>query len=482
MVRIAPVNLQFNPKTLWFDAGDFEIEVGKSLVVTTARGTEYGHLADTIFEATDEQVKQLKTALKPVLREATVEDDEKAQEMAALSKDAMTVFREMAEESAPEMRPISVEYLLDGDKAVFYFESEERVDFRELVRKLAAHFHVRVDMRQIGVRDEARMVGGLGHCGQELCCKRLGGEFCPVSIRMAKEQDLSLNPQKISGVCGRLMCCLRYEFDAYKDFKSRSPKVGATIHTPAGDAKVVDLDVPREVVTVKLGDEKPVKVPLADFEPSEEGQARPNTVGDEAWDRANADDVFDGVSAALVSFSHKDLSDGDKLAKPVAVSRKSADSAPSEEKAARKPRRRRSTKLGADDSRTVTRSQQADDSSEKASSKTSSKTKSRSNRNSQSGKPQSSKSKKTAKAQSAKSEQNSSSKQGRPSGGADSLVRPGQRSSALRRSRNADASSSKDRGSQQSKNNSGESTTHRRSRRRSHTSRGGSASSDKANE
>ena len=112
------------------------------------------------------------------------------------------------------MHPVSVEYLFEGDKAIFYFEAEERVDFRELVRKLAAHFRVRIDMRQIGVRDEARMVGGLGHCGQELCCKRLGGEFCPVSIRMAKEQDLSLNPQKISGVCGRLMCCLRYEFDA----------------------------------------------------------------------------------------------------------------------------------------------------------------------------------------------------------------------------------------------------------------------------
>ena len=140
----------------------------------------------------------------------------------------------MASEANGDMHPVSVEYLFEGDKAIFYFEAEERVDFRELVRKLAAHFRVRIDMRQIGVRDEARMVGGLGHCGQELCCKRLGGEFCPVSIRMAKEQDLSLNPQKISGVCGRLMCCLRYEFDAYKDFKSRAPKQNATVETPDG--------------------------------------------------------------------------------------------------------------------------------------------------------------------------------------------------------------------------------------------------------
>ena len=143
------------------------------------------------------------------------------------------------------------------------------------------------------------MVGGLGHCGQELCCKRLGGEFCPVSIRMAKEQDLSLNPQKISGVCGRLMCCLRYEFDAYKDFKSRAPKQNATVETPDGPAKVVDLDVPREIVSLKIMGEKPVKVPLADFDPPEEGSNRPNRVGEEAWqDATTADPIgFAGESA-----------------------------------------------------------------------------------------------------------------------------------------------------------------------------------------
>ncbi|MFR7650617.1 MAG: regulatory iron-sulfur-containing complex subunit RicT, partial [Eggerthella lenta] len=172
------------------------------------------------------------------------------------------VFKEMAAEGNGDMHPVSVEYLFEGDKAIFYFEAEERVDFRELVRKLAAHFRVRIDMRQIGVRDEARMVGGLGHCGQELCCKRLGGEFCPVSIRMAKEQDLSLNPQKISGVCGRLMCCLRYEFDAYKDFKSRAPKQNATVETPDGPAKVVDLDVPREIVSLKWARSRECRWPL----------------------------------------------------------------------------------------------------------------------------------------------------------------------------------------------------------------------------
>lgn len=142
------------------------------------------------------------------------------------------MFKEFAEDASDQMRPVMVEFLFDGDKAVFYFEAEERVDFRDLVRKLAGHFHVRVDMRQIGVRDGARLVGGLGHCGQELCCKRLGGEFSPVSIRMAKEQNLSLNPQKISGCCGRLMCCLRYEYETYKEVNSRAPKHGAKVEVP----------------------------------------------------------------------------------------------------------------------------------------------------------------------------------------------------------------------------------------------------------
>ena len=296
MVRIAPVNLPYNPKTLWFDAGELELHAGCDVVVQTARGTEFGHMPEPAFEATSDQVKKLKTPLKPVLRVADDEDRAKQAELEARAAEALPVFKELAAKASEEMRPVSVEYLFDGDKAVFYFESENRVDFRELVRTLSSRLHVRVDMRQIGVRDEARMVGGLGHCGQELCCKRLGGEFCPVSIRMAKEQDLSLNPQKISGVCGRLMCCLRYEYDAYKDFKSRAPKKNAQVETPDGTAKVVDLDVPREVVSLRIEGEKPVRVPLSDFDAPEEG-ARPKCVGCEAWERALSEqpgDAFGG--------------------------------------------------------------------------------------------------------------------------------------------------------------------------------------------
>ena len=295
MVRVAPIRLAFNPRTLWFDPRDLDIHNGDDVVVLTARGVEFGHAAGDVFEIDEDQVKKLKSPLKPVKRIATPEDVERAGEMERLGREALPIFKDMAAEANEDMHPVSVEYLLEGDKAVFYFEAEERVDFRELVRKLASRFHVRVDMRQIGVRDEARMVGGLGHCGQELCCARLGGEFCPVSLRMAKEQDLSLNPQKISGVCGRLMCCLRYEFDAYKDFKSRAPKQNATVKTPDGPAKVVDLDVPREVVSVRLEGEKPVRVPLSAFDAPEEG-SRPNTIGQEAWDEANATSSPAGTS------------------------------------------------------------------------------------------------------------------------------------------------------------------------------------------
>ena len=379
MVRIAPVDLPFNPKTLWFDAGEAEISAGDDVIVETARGLEFGHVCDEVFEATPEQTKKLKSQLKPVVRVADDEDREKRAALEKKAAEAMPVFKELAAKTSEEMRPVSVEYLFDGEKAVFYFESENRVDFRELVRSLSSRLHVRVDMRQIGVRDEARMVGGLGHCGQELCCKRLGGEFCPVSIRMAKEQDLSLNPQKISGVCGRLMCCLRYEYEAYKDFKGRAPKKNATVSTPDGPAKVVDLDVPREVVSVRLEGEKPVRVPLSDFDAPEEGN-RPKCIGCDAWERACTpeENLFGAAAATLAT---PQLSGSDKLADRSAVRHvpggKKRSQASDEEgrgqkrsrgkgrgkgegrsdrgearnerndSAARKPRRRRSTKLSA---------------------------------------------------------------------------------------------------------------------------------------
>ena len=364
MVRIAPVRLTFNPKTLWFDAGDLQLAVGDDVIVETARGIEFGTISKPVFEMSPEDVDKLKSPLKPVKRLADDEDRQMRDDCAQAAQEALPIFRRLAAETTPDMNPVAVEYLFDGDKAVFYFESEERIDFRELVRKLAAEFHVRVDMKQIGVRDVARMVGGLGHCGQELCCRRLGGEFNPVSIRMAKEQDLSLNPSKISGTCGRLMCCLRYEYDAYKDFHSRAPKKNAKIATPAGEGKVVDMDVPRELISIKVGDEKPVKVPLADFEPAEEGM-RPNEVGEDAWALANEPVTF--VADSAFGLFTNQLTGEDQLAEPGSVrhvhdeeektsrsrSRRRGGSGSSQEQApstgkespsqTRKPRRRRST-------------------------------------------------------------------------------------------------------------------------------------------
>ena len=337
MVRIAPVRLSFNPRTLWFDAGALELQPDDAVVVSTARGNDFGHIAQPVFEMDYEEVKKLKSPLKPVVRVAGEEDIERANELADLSAQALPIYKQIAAEHAPDMKPIAVEYLFSGEKAVFYFVAEERIDFRDLVRKLASEFNTRVDMKQIGVRDGARMVGGLGHCGQELCCRRLGGEFNPVSIRMAKEQDLSLNPQKISGLCGRLMCCLHYEFDAYKDFHSRAPKKNARIQTPDGEGKVVDMDVPREVISIKVGDEKPVKVPLADMEPPEEG-ARPNAVGDEAWEIANTPVTYSPIEQ--LNLFTTQLSGEDKLAEPGKVRRVHDGNDESSGKSSRSRRRR----------------------------------------------------------------------------------------------------------------------------------------------
>ena len=372
MVRIAPVRLSFNPRTLWFDAGDLDLRINDKVVVATARGDEFGTVANSLFDMEPGDEEKLKSPLKPVKRLATDDDCTRNEELLDLGVQALPIFKQIANETIPDMHPIAVEYLFGGDKAVFYFEAEERVDFRDLVKKLASELHVRVDMKQIGVRDEARLVGGIGHCGQELCCRRLGGGFDPVSIRMAKEQDLSLNPQKISGLCGRLMCCLRYEYEAYKDFHGRAPKKNARIQTPDGEGKVVDMNVPREIIAIRVGDEKPVKVPLADFDDPDEG-ARPNEVGDEAWARANEPAVL-GVESALNLFTNE-LSGDDKLAEPGSVKRirgeredskqtKSRRRAGSKRKAeaeeeatkasSRKPRRRRSTTVSSDGTSQVT--------------------------------------------------------------------------------------------------------------------------------
>jgi cell fate regulator YaaT (PSP1 superfamily) len=281
MPTVVGVRLRFS-KTLWFDPAENQLAEGDTVVVTTERGTELGTVVQSPHEVAEER---LPAALKPVVRVASDADRARAEELRAKEREAMIVFRQLVDEHKLDMKCADVEYVFDGDKIVFYFSAEERVDFRELVRELASRFHARIDMRQVGVRDEARMVGGVGHCGQMLCCVRFGGDFQPVSIRMAKEQDLPLNPLKISGLCGRLMCCLRYEYDAYKDYKTRAPRRGAMVETPAGAAKVTDLNTPRETVTMRLEDGTSVTVPLTAMG-CNKGSGCPCSVGREEFEAA----------------------------------------------------------------------------------------------------------------------------------------------------------------------------------------------------
>lgn len=266
MPQLVSVRFRYNPKPLWFDPKGKTYTAGTEVLVETERGREVGFIVDPAIEATDKQVAKLKTPLKPVIRELTELDYEHMQALEEKGKNAMPYFREKVEEYELDIKPVEVQYLFSGERAVFFFSSEDRVDFRELVRDLAQHFHVRIDMRQIGARDEAKELGGIAHCGEEFCCTRFGGEFQPVSIRMAKEQDLPLNPTKISGVCGRLMCCLRYEYEAYKDFKKRAPKKGTPVDTPIGDAVISGYNTPSEIMELRLEDGKKLNVPLAEME------------------------------------------------------------------------------------------------------------------------------------------------------------------------------------------------------------------------
>ncbi|MDI6901162.1 MAG: stage 0 sporulation family protein [Anaerosomatales bacterium] len=259
MPTVVGVKLPYAGKTLYFDPVGVTVDEGDHVIVSTERGQEFG---EVVLAPREIQPDEVPGELKPVLRVADEADHEKVAGYASAQRAEMETFRRLVHKHGLDMKPIGVEHLFDDSKMVFYFVAEERVDFRELVRDLASEFHTRIDMRQVGVRDEARMVGGLGHCGQQLCCARFGGEFQPVSIRMAKEQDLPLNPLKISGLCGRLMCCLRYEYETYKEFKTRAPKRGTPVETPSGDGKVVGLDTPRESVSIRLQDGTELTVPL----------------------------------------------------------------------------------------------------------------------------------------------------------------------------------------------------------------------------
>ncbi|MCD8199866.1 MAG: hypothetical protein LUD25_02760 [Coriobacteriaceae bacterium] len=323
MPRVVAVRLRYMPKELWFDPGDFDITEGTHVVVKTERGTTIGLALGEPFNPD----KKLTSPLQPVVRLADESDFARADELADKGAEAMPLFRKLIKKHELDIKPIAIEYQLAEERATFYFAADERVDFRALVRELASELHIRVDMRQVGVRDEAVLLGGIAHCGQELCCTRMG-TFQSVSVRMAKEQDLPLNPSKISGVCGHLMCCLRYEFETYRDFKKRAPKKKAAIETPLGMATVVEFDTPREIVKLRLEDGQSLDVPLGSMEADpkpkgEEGNPRPCRVTQEALDDLMEDLHQDETLMALGNKSFStDPELADTTAKGGAVERK----------------------------------------------------------------------------------------------------------------------------------------------------------------
>ncbi len=249
MVNVIGVRFENAGKLYFFSPGEFWPTPGDYVLVETSRGIEFGEVVTGINEIDD---STLQSPLKPVVRIATAEDQQHYRDNKAAEKEAYHVCQKKISEHKLDMKLVSVEYTFDNSKILFYFTANGRVDFRSLVKDLAGVFKTRIELRQIGVRDEAKMLGGLGICGRPICCGTFLGDFQPVSIKMAKEQNLSLNPTKISGVCGRLMCCLKYEQDQYEQTRKKMPKVGKDVITPDGPGVVWDLNIIKETVRVRI--------------------------------------------------------------------------------------------------------------------------------------------------------------------------------------------------------------------------------------
>lgn len=254
MTTVAGVRFREVGKIYYFDPGELKLSPGDNVIVDTVRGTEFGTVMIGNREVEDEEIVQ---PLKVVRRMATKDDVERVNINREKEKDAFNICKEKIKERGLEMKLISAEYTFDNAKVLFYFTADGRIDFRELVKDLAAIFKIRIELRQVGVRDETKLMGGYGGCGRQLCCASYLSDFVPVSIRMAKEQNLSLNPQKISGVCGRLMCCLKNESDTYEDLNTRLPKDGGKVIAPDGREGIAEtVNVLRERVRVLFTDEQ----------------------------------------------------------------------------------------------------------------------------------------------------------------------------------------------------------------------------------
>ncbi len=264
MVKIVKVQFNIAGKLYDFNAAGLDLKRGDKVIVETERGKS---IASVVIESLDFPKEHIHEGLKSILRKALPEDLEAAARNAAKEKEAHVFCLARIKERGMTMKLVRVEYLFDGSKAIFYFTADGRVDFRELVKDLAHTFHTRIEMRQIGVRDEAKMVGGIGICGRELCCSSFLREFEPVSVKMAKEQNLALNPTKISGQCGRLLCCLGYEFETYCTLRKCLPKCGKVVHAAGVSGEVTKLDLLNGMVTIRTDEGPEVVLKGDDIKP-----------------------------------------------------------------------------------------------------------------------------------------------------------------------------------------------------------------------
>lgn len=267
------VGIAFRPggKVYQYDPEGLPLVPGDDVIVPAARGVGFGRVVTPIREMPEGELEE---PLKKVMRRATDRDRERQRRNTTRKEEAYRTARRLIQKHELPMKLVDVDYVFDGSSIIFYFTAEGRVDFRELVKELAGTLKARIELKQVGVRDEAKMVGGLGPCGRDLCCSLFLSDFNPVSIKMAKEQDLPLNPSKISGICGRLMCCLKYEVEAYEEFNQKAPPLWTELETPDGIGTVVAYQVPRRQVVVELEGGRKVEVSLDEISGRREHRGR----------------------------------------------------------------------------------------------------------------------------------------------------------------------------------------------------------------
>ena len=292
-----PAGIRFKTagKIYYFDAGGLELSVGNFVVVDTSHGKEIGR----VVIAPDQVIaSEIKESLKPILRIADVEDLERSKELKKRAEEHLIVARQQAIDNELEMRVVAADYSLDGSMLSCYFTAEDRVDFRSFAKELSEQFDTKVQLLQIGERDRAKIIDGIGRCGERLCCSSWMTNFPTVSIKQAKEQDLPLNPSKLSGACGRLLCCLTYEYEQYREIKGGLPKVGAKISTPNGEARVLKINVPKETIDLLVdGVQEKLEMPLIEFRLMYGTAIRPKELTDTFEKELMAKDVAQAASA-----------------------------------------------------------------------------------------------------------------------------------------------------------------------------------------